>query len=326
MSLRRREVLLASAGIAGSTLLPASGAIAAIYPDKPIKLVLSFPPGSTSDLLARYVGEKAGKLLGQPLIIESKAGAQGAIAARLVAKSPADGYTIFLGTNSTHAANVYLLKNLGYDPIKDFTPLTQCAINPLLLVVNAKLPIHSVTELVQYAKQRPGQLSYGSGNTGSLVAAHLFNKATGIKAVGVNYPGVAQACTDLVGGRLEFMMVDPTVVRPFLAAGKARVLGITSKHRLASMSEVMPLASLGVTEFTYASWAGFFAPAGLPEGIQKLLQATFAQVLSEPDTAQYLSSMGMIVQHSSSENFSEFVKAQVVLWGHLVKESGLNPL
>lgn len=320
MTLQRRHVVLAASL---GAVLPAR---AERYPDKPIKLVLSFPPGSTSDLLARYLGEKAGKQLGQPLIVESKPGAQGAIAARMVAKSPADGYTIFLGTNSTHAANLFLIKNLGYDPVQDFTPLTQCATNPLLLVVNAKLPAKSVKELIQYAKERPGQLSYGSGNTGSLVAAQLLKTLAGIDAVGVNYPGVAQACNDLVGGRLDFMMVDPTVARPFIESGRLRVLGITSRERLQSMPQIAPLAELGVENYQYASWAGFFAPRKLPEDIKIKLSRVLQDILMESETEKYLSNMGMIVQHSTPQDFSVFVKNQVTVWEKLIKQSGLQPV
>lgn len=318
MTLQRRDVVLAAA------LGAALPAWAEGYPNKPIKLILSFPPGSTSDLLARYLGDKAAKQLGQPVIVESKPGAQGAIAARMVAKSPADGYTIFLGTNSTHAANVFLIKNLGYDPVRDFTPLTQCATNPLLLVVNGNLSVKSVKELIQYAKGKPGQLSYGSGNTGSLVAAQLFKSLAGIEAVGVNYPGVAQACNDLVGGRLDFMMVDPTVARPFIESGKVRVLGITSRERLPSMPQVAPLAESGIDRYQYASWAGFFAPRKLPEDIKIKLSRIFQDILSEPETEKYLSSMGMIVQSSTPQDFSIFVKNQFHIWEKLIKKSGLQ--
>jgi tripartite-type tricarboxylate transporter receptor subunit TctC len=319
MSMQRRELLVAASLLAAQPSWAVND-----FPEKPIRLILPFPPGSTSDILARYICEKVSKVLGQPVIVESKPGAQGAIAARQVAKSAADGYTIFFGTNSTHAANVYLINKLGYDPLKDFTPITQCATNPLVLVVNTSLPVRSVHEFVTYAKERKGQLSYGSGNTGSLVAAHLFNTAAGIDAVGVNYPGVAQACSDLVGGRLEFMLVDPPVVRPFIEAGKLKVLGITTKQRLASLPDVAPLAELGLPNFSYASWAGFFAPANIPTQVLQKLHAAFDKVLREPETAQYMSSLGIILERSTPDDFAAFVKNQVHLWGQLVRSSGLQ--
>ena len=319
MPLHRRNLLLAS-----TAALCLSAWSNEVFPSQPIKLIISFPPGSTSDLLARFLGEKLGKALGQPVIVESKIGAQGVLAARHVVKSPKDGYTLFLGTNSTHAANLYLMKNLGYDPVKDFTPITQCVTNPLLLVVRSDVPAKTVTELVQHAKANPGKLSYGTGNTGSLVAAQLFKSQAGVDAVGVSYPGVVQACTDLVGGRLDFMMVDPLVVRPFVEAGKLRILGITSAQRLSSLPDVAPLAELGLPHYRYVSWAGFFGPAGLPEAITQRLNQTLVAILSEPETEKYLSGLGILSARSSPAEFKRFVQEQITLWARLSKDSGLE--
>ncbi len=319
MPLHRRNLLLAS-----TAALCLSAWSNEVFPSQPIKLIISFPPGSTSDLLARFLGEKLGKALGQPVIVESKIGAQGVLAARHVVKSPKDGYTLFLGTNSTHAANLYLMKNLGYDPVKDFTPITQCVTNPLLLVVRSDVPAKSVTELVQHAKANPGKLSYGTGNTGSLVAAQLFKSQAGVDAVGVSYPGVVQACTDLVGGRLDFMMVDPLVVRPFVEAGKLRILGITSAQRLSSLPDVAPLAELGLPHYRYVSWAGFFGPAGLPKAITQRLNQTLVAILSESETEKYLSGLGILSARSSPAEFKRFVQEQITLWARLSKDSGLE--
>ena len=315
---RRNLVLAAGAALC----LPARGDD--IFPSQPIKLIISFPAGSTSDLLARYLGDRLAKSLGQPVIVESKTGAQGVLAARHVAKSPKDGHTLFLGTNSTHAANLYLMKNLGYDPLKDFTPITQCVTNPLLLVVRADLPARSVAQLVLHAKSHPGKLSYGTGNTGSLVAAQLFKSQAGIEAVGVGYPGVAQACTDLVGGRLDFMLVDPLVARPFADSGKLRILGITSAQRLPSLPDVAPLAELGLPHYHYVSWAGFFGPAGLPEAVTQRLNQALVAILATPATQKYLSDLGILGAHSSPDEFRQFVQQQIALWARLSRDSGLE--
>lgn len=319
MHIPRRNLLLA----AGAALcLPAFGAD--IFPSQPIKLIISFPAGSTSDLLARYLGDRLAKSLGQPVIVESKTGAQGVLAARHVARSPRDGHTLLLGTNSTHAPNLYLMKNLGYDPLKDFTPITQCVSNPLLLVVRRDSGSRTVAELVQQAKAQPGKLSYGTGNTGSLVAAQLFKTQAGVDAVGVGYPGVAQACTDLVGGRLDFMFVDPLVVRPFAEAGKLRILGITSTQRLASLPDVAPLAELGLPRYHYVSWAGFFAPAGLPDAITQQLNQALVAILATPETDRYLSALGILGARSSPAEFRQFVQQQIALWARLSRDSGLE--
>lgn len=317
--MQRRDIVIAAAAWVAAPVWASKA-----YPQKPIRLILSFPPGSTSDVIARFIGDKLSKDTGQPVIVESKPGAQGAIAARYVAKAPADGYTLFLGTNSTHAANIYLMKNLGYDPVKDFTPLTQCSSHPLVLVARSNSNLNTLKNLVDFGKQNPEVLSYGTGNTGSLVAVQLLKAIADFKAVAVNYPGVAQACNDLLGGRLDFMMVDPTVVQSFVEAGRLRILAISTKDRLSTMPKVVPISEQGWKDYEYASWSGFFAPAGIPEDVQKILTQSLQKILLEPDVANYLSSLGVLVKHSSSNEFSQFVKSQIILWNDLVKKTGLS--
>ncbi|RJG03310.1 Bug family tripartite tricarboxylate transporter substrate binding protein [Noviherbaspirillum sedimenti] len=319
MNIKRRSLLLAALA-----MLPLTGALAqADFPSRPIRLVISFPPGSTSDLLARHLGEHVSKTLGQPVVVESKPGAQGVIAARAVVNSPKDGYTLFLGTNSSHAAYVHLIKQPKYDPIKDFTPISQFTVNPLLLVVNAQLPVHSAQEFVKYAKERPGKLSFGTGNTGGLVAAQLLKAQAGIDAVGVSYPGTAQATTDLVAGRLDFMMIDPLVIRSFVEVGKVRVLGLTSTQRLPSMPEVTPLAEAGLPGYSYASWSGLFGPAGMPPEVTRRLSQAFTKAVTDPATEKYFADLGFIATSSKPEAFHAFVQDQITVWGRLTKEAGL---
>lgn len=319
MTLQRRNLLLAAAA------LPLVRARAEIptFPSRPVRLVISFPPGSTSDMLARHLGEKLGSALGQPVVVESKPGAQGVIAARTVIHAKPDGHTLFLGTNSSHAANVYLIKNLGYDPIKDFTPISQVTTNPLLLVVNAKLPVKTVAELIDHAKAHPGKLNYGTGNSGSLVAAQLLKAQTGIQAQAVNYPGMPQATTDLVAGRLDFMMVDPLVIEPFVKSGQTRVLGLTSPQRLASMPQVAPLAELGLAGYRYESWSGLFGSAGLPADITGKLSEVVIATLNSAASQSYLSRLGMIATASDPQHFGQFVREQIVLWRTLSRDAGL---
>lgn len=296
------------------------------FPSRPIRLVISFPPGSTSDLLARRLGEQASKTLGQPVVVESRPGGQGVVAARTVMRAPRDGYTLFLGTNSSHAANVYLVKDLGYDPVKDFTPITQFTFNPLLLAINAQLPVSTLQEFVRYAKARPGKLSYGTGNSGGLVAAQMLKSQTGIDAVSVSYPGTAQAMTDLVAGRIDFMMIDPLVIRSMAQSGKVRILGLTSKQRLSSMPDVVPLAEAGLPGYDYASWGGLFGPAGLPEAVNRRLNDAFTRAVNDPATVQYFADLGMIATSSTPDAFRQFVRNQITFWGRLTREAGLTAL
>ena len=325
MNITRRKLLLTP--LALSSAIPFTRTFASTnYPNKPIRLIISFPPGSASDLLARHLGEHISRTLGQPVIIEPKPGAQGVVSARAVARSPNDGYTLFLGGNSTHAANLYLIKDLEYDPIKDFTAISQYTINPLVLAVKKELPVNSVQEFIDYAKARPGTLNYGTGNSGSLVAAQLLKTQAGINATGVNYSGTSQAITDLVGGRLDFMVVDYLVIRAFMESGVIRALGLTSKQALSSLPDVPPLAEAGLPHYNYASWTGIFGPAGLPADVTQKLNTAIRQAVDTPETQKFLADLGIIATSSSPGAFESFVKEQIVVWGQLSKDAGLSVL
>lgn len=294
------------------------------YPSKPIKITAPFAPGS-SDLVARKISEVAARHLGKPFIVETRPGAQGTIATKLLAGASNDGYSLLLGTNSTHAASQFLFKNPGYDPLKDFTPIVQFTINPLLLVVRADLPIRSFEEFLQYGRAHPGKMSYGAGNTGSLVCSQMLLKQGGMEAVGVNYQGNSQAIQDFIAGRLDFMVTDPLIIKPFMNSEKLRVLGITSKQRLHNFPDVKPIAEMGLPQFEYSSWIGIFAPAGIKPENADLLHREFAQALKDPEVAAFLDGIGMIPVHKSRPEFAQFVRDQIKVWEKLTKDSGILP-
>ena len=320
MTIQRRSLLLAA-----SSLLTAGGVRAqSDFPNRPIKIITPFAPGS-SDVIARRLGEHAGRTLGQPVVVETRPGAQGTIATRAIARVKNDGYTLLLGTNSTHAASPYLFKDLGYDPVRDFTPITRFTVNPLMLVVTAEMPVRSVQEFIKYAKERPGKLSYGVGNTGSLVASQMLKTQGGIDAVGVNYPGNSQAVTDFLAGRLDFMVTDPMIVKSFVQAGKLRILGLTSKQRLPTFPDVVPMAELGLPNFEYASWIGLFGPAGMPSEVTRKLHEAFAKALAEPESVKFLADIGMIAAGANPAEFGAYVQDQIKVWGHLTRAAGLTP-
>lgn len=318
----RRSFFALSAALS----LACSGAWAQTdYPSRPIKVVVTVAPGSASDTLVRYLSEHASKTLGQPVVVENRPGGQSMIAARAIAKAPKDGYTLLVGSNTTHSANPYLVKDLGYDPDKDFSPITLLTLNPLMLVVHTDLPVRSVPDFIRYAKERPGKLNYGVGNSGGLVAVQMIKTLTGIEAQGVNYQGTAPAANDLVAGRLDFMVTDPSVVGAFAQAGKLRILGISSKQRLPSHPDVAPLAEAGLPGYEYASWVGLFAPAGVPPEVARRLSQAFGRALAEPATEKFLTGLGMIPKGLSPEQFQLFVQDQLKLWGRLTKDAGLTP-
>lgn len=321
MKLKRRNLILATSAF----LSLASVAFAQDdFPSKPIKIITPFAPGS-SDLIARRLGEHAGKTLGQAIVVETRPGGQGTVASRAIARSKADGYTLLLGTNSTHAASVHLFKELGYDPVKDFTPIIRFTVNPLMLVVRSDMPVRTVPEFIKYARERPGKLNYGTGNSGSLVAAHMLKTQAGIEATGINYPGNAQAVNDFVAGRLDFMVTDPLIVKSFVQADKLRILGLTSRQRLSTFADVVPLAESGLPQFEYASWIGLFGPAGMPPEVTRKLHDAFAKALAEQDNVKFLADIGMIAAGSSPEQFGAYVQDQIKLWGPLTKDAGLTP-
>lgn len=233
-------------------------------------------------------------------------------------------HTLLLGTNSTHAASVYLFKNPGYDPVKNFTPICQFTVNPQLLVVNADLPVHSLKDFIRYAKSRAKQMNFGAGNTGSLVAAEMLKRQGGFDATAVNYQGNAQAIQDFVSGRLDFMVTDPLIVKPFLGGGKIRILGITSRQRLPNFPDVVPLAEAGLPDFDYSSWVGLFAPAGLDAGIAETLHRECARALGQPDVVQFLTGLGMIPASRSRQEFAAFVTDQIHAWGQWTRDAGLT--
>jgi tripartite-type tricarboxylate transporter receptor subunit TctC len=321
MTLNRRNLMVASSALLG---LGGPAWAQETFPSRPIRIITPFAPGS-SDVIARRLGEHVSKTLGQPVIVETRPGAQGTIASRAMTRVKNDGYTLLLGTNSTHAASPYLFKDLGYDPVRDFTPITRFTVNPLLLVVRSDMPVNTVQAFIQYAKERPGKLNYGVGNTGSLVAAQMLKAQAGFDAVAITYPGNAQAVTDFVAGRLDFMVTDPMIVKSFVEAGKLRILGLTSKQRLSSFPGVAPLAEQGLPQFDYASWIGLFAPAGLAPDITRRLHEAFAKALAEPDMEAFLAGIGMVAAGATPAEFTVFLRDQIRLWGQLTKDAGLQP-
>lgn len=322
MIISRRSLLLTAPALISTRSALAQGD----YPNRPVRIIAPFAAGAASDVLIRRLSEPVGRLIGQPLIIENRPGANGAIAGRLTAKAPNDGYTLMIAGNSSHAADVYTIKDLGYDPIKDFTPIIQLTVNPQILVVNADLPIRSLQDFIKYAKDRPGKLNYGTGNMGSLVAAMLLRTQAGIEAVGANYPGVPQATVDLLAGRLDFIMNDPVVAAPFIRSGKLRVLGVTSKQRLPAFPDVAPLAELGLGNFDYASWSAVVAPAGVPQETVRKLHQAFAKVMADTEIQKFISEAGIIPTTSSPEALQAFMVEQIRLWGLWAKQAGLTPM
>lgn len=307
--------------------VPATPALAQAerFPARPIQVIITSTPGSTSDLLTRFLGAEMTKTLGQPIVVVSKASETGTLGADQARRAPPDGYTLFLGGNTTMAANVHLVKNLSYDPIRDFAPITQVTINPLVLVVRSNLPIKSVPELVAYAKARPGRMNYGVGNAGGKVAVQLLRSITGVEAQEISYKGASQAMLELVAGRLDFMIVDPMVADPFLKQGTVSALAVTSKERLPSLGDLPTMAEAGVPGYEYASWLGYYAPRGTPKPVIDALNAAFVKAINSGEAQDFFGRMGMIARPSTPQGLTVFNQEQIAVLERLVKVSGMQP-
>jgi tripartite-type tricarboxylate transporter receptor subunit TctC len=301
-----------------------SASFAQTWPAKPIKWIVPFAPGGTTDILARTIGEKLSVALGQPVIIENKPGAGGGVGADFTAKATPDGYTIMGGTISTHAINASLYKSLPYDPVKDFVPITLIARVPNMLVVNPEIPARNVAELVALLKANPGKYSFASSGNGTSqhLSGELFKSMAGVDMQHIPYKGSPPALQDVVAGQVAMTFDNITTAWPLAKAGKLRALAVTTAKRSSIAPDVPTLAESGLPGFEVGSWQGVFAPAGTPPGIVKRLNAEIVKALGMPDVREKLGALGAEIVADSPEEFAAFVKAEVVKWSDVVKKSG----
>jgi tripartite-type tricarboxylate transporter receptor subunit TctC len=302
----------------------ASQAAAQAWPTKPIKWVVPFAPGGTTDILARTIGEKLGVALGQPVIVENKPGAGGGLGADFVAKSAPDGYTILGGTISTNAINASLYKDLPYDPVKDFIPITLIARVPNMLVVNNDVPAKTVAELIALMKTNPGKYTFASSGNGTSqhLSGELFKSMAGVDMQHIPYKGSPPALQDVMGGNVTMTFDNITTAWPLAKGGKLRALGVTTARRSPAAPDVSTIAETGVVGYEIGSWQGVFAPAGTPPAIVKRLNAEIVKIINLPEVQEKLLLLGAEPVGNSSEEFTMFVKAEVVKWGDVVRKSG----
>jgi tripartite-type tricarboxylate transporter receptor subunit TctC len=322
----RRSLVAAAMLAIGATILVPSAHASDAYPARMIRLLVPFPAGSATDVEARFLAEKVGAVLGQRILVDNKPGANANIGAAEVARSAGDGYTLYLATNSTHSANVHLYNYMPFDPVADFTPIARLTRNPLVMVVAKDFPAKNLKEFITSAKANPGKLSYGTGNTGSMAAAQLVKSMANIDAVRVSYPGTPQAITDLLGGRIEFVITDVAVTREFINQGSLRALGVTTLARVASLPEVAPLAEVGLPGYDFASWSGLFGPKNVPADVVEKLNKAFLQVMATDEAKKFFADIGLEPDVSTPQCLAEHVTRQTELWGRIIKESGLEKI
>ena len=302
------------------------GALAQPYPSKPTRLIVPYPPGGSADILARAIGAKLGDQLGQPVVIDNRPGAGTIIGTEATAKAAPDGYTVMLGTVSSHAINPALNAKLPFDPVKDFTPVSLVASIPFVMLVHPSLPAETVQELIALARARPGQLNYASAGNGTSnhLAGELFKSMTGIDMVHVPYKGSAPALTDLLAGQVPVMFDLALTALPHVRSGAARGLAVTSKERSPVAPKLPTVAESGVPGYEVSAWFGVFAPAGVPPAATQRLNAELVKVMRQPAVRARLASQGADALSSTPEAFSAYLKDEIGKWAKVVKASGMK--
>jgi tripartite-type tricarboxylate transporter receptor subunit TctC len=309
---------------AAMLLLACATAAQAAYPEKPIRLVIGFPAGGPLDQHARLLSERLQAVLGQPLIIDYKAGAGGTVGAQEVMKAPADGYTLMLANTGVMVINPALYGKLPYNTLRDFTPIARTAMQPLALLVNTQLPVASLKDFVAYAKARPGQVNYGSAGNGGIshLVPEMFKNATGLFMVHIPYRGSAPAFTDLMGGQVQFMAESIPQAAAYHKQGKVKALAVTSRERNPALPDTPTVMESGIKDFEVVGFYGFLAPANLPKDVSAKLSDAFRQVLTNPDIRNRMIAQGADPAFLGADDFAKFLAAETPRWADAVKKSG----
>lgn len=294
------------------------------YPTRPVRLVVPFPAGSATDQVARVVGAELQQALGQPFVVENKAGAQGAIAAAEVAKATPDGYTLMLTTNTPQAANVSLFKKLSYDPVKDFTPITRYGTTSFMLMVRPDFPAKDLKEFIAHARSQPGKLSGGYGSAGSQVSLAMLKQLGKVDIVEVPYKGIPQTITDTMGGSLQLTFVDMANAQAQVKGGKLRGLGVTNGKR-SPLAPDLPAIAEELKGYEVIAWFALVAPAKLPDAIVQRLNDTNMKAMAKPEVKEKFALVGTDVAPMGPTEFGQFIQSEVAHWAQLVKLAGIEP-
>ncbi len=294
------------------------------YPNKPVRVVVPLSPGGTTDAVLRMLVPKLSEALGQAVVIENRPGAGGNIGADAVAKSPPDGYTLLIGTSTSHGVNVTLHPKMPYDAVRDFAPITLIGHVPFVLMAYTGLGVRTMPELVQLARSKPGQINYASSGNGtsSHLAMEMLKTQAGIDLVHVPYKGTAQANQDVMGGHVAFQFDAVTAALPMLRSGKVVGLGVTSAKRVGAVPDLPPIADSGFPGFQYTAWVGLLAPAGTPKAVVSRLNTEMVKILNLTEIRDKLSQVGFEAASSTPEEFASFIRTEIVKLGKVVKSSG----
>jgi tripartite-type tricarboxylate transporter receptor subunit TctC len=319
----RRRTLAAAVAMAASLGL-AGTAMAQAYPAKAITFVVPFAAGSATDQLARAIGQSITNDTKQPVVIDNKAGASGMIAAQAVAKAPADGYTLLITTNTTHAANEHLYKKLSYDPVKDFAPISGLGKGGQVMVVNAASAYKSVGDVVAAARKAPGKLSFGSGSSSSRMAGEMLKQLAGVDILHVPYKSNPLAITDLLGGQIDLMITDTSTGVPQVKAGKLRALGYSTQKRSSQLPDVPTIDEAGVKGYDMGYWFAAYAPAGTPPAVVARLNELMGAATKSAAAKSFFDTAGSEAWTTSPDELAKFQAAETVKWGKVIKAAGIE--
>ena len=300
--------------------------IAQAWPSKPMRIVIAQAPGSATDVISRVVGNQLAEALGQPIVIDARPGAGGVLGTEVAARSAPDGYTLFMGNNSTHGSNPAVYAKLPYDAVKDFAPVSFVASVPYVLVVDPSLPVKSVREFIAYAKARPGKLNYASAGNGSThhFCGELFKSVTGVDMQHIPYKGSGPGIAGLLGGEVSMMFSNVADIGSQIKAGKVRALAVTAQRRAATLPDVPTMAEAGLPDFVITSWFGLLVPAGTPATIVARLNAETVKVLGKAEVKATLAQQGLEVAPGTPEQFAAHIKSEIARFTQIARAAGIK--
>jgi tripartite-type tricarboxylate transporter receptor subunit TctC len=318
-----KKTIKFAVALAGSVL--AVSAIAQTFPDRPIKLVVPFPPGGVTDIVARTLSVKLTEELKQPVIVENRAGASGAIGAEAAARSAPDGYTWLMGNISTLAINQWTMAKLNYNPSTSFEPVAMVAVQPLLVAVNPTVPVNTLSELVAFAKKNPGKLNYGTAGSSIHLAVEYFSGLAGIKMNHIPYKGSAPAITDLLGGQIQVLFDPFSSIHPQVASGKVKALAITTADRSAVAPQVPTVIELGFAGYDVSSWQGIVVPAGTPKDIVVKMNAAINKALQSKEVVDRFAQFSAVPTQWTPQQFGQYISQEQSRWSKVAKDAGVVP-
>jgi tripartite-type tricarboxylate transporter receptor subunit TctC len=298
----------------------------AAYPARPVRVIVPYSPGGSSDAVARILTQKLGETLGQQFVIDNRPGAAGTLGREIVAKASPDGYTLLIG-DSPHTINVHVLRHVPYDPITDFTPVTLVATAPQVMVINPGVSAHTLAEFIALARAQPGKLNYGSGGSGSIthLTGELFKLAARVNIVHVPYKSIALAVTDVIGGQVQAAYPTVPGAAPHVKTGRLRGLGVTSTQRVSALPDVPTFVESGVAGMIVTNWFGVFAPARLPKDILARLHKAVLDALRAPEVRAKFDNLSLDISTTTPQEFEAHLKSELAKWGNVVKEAGIKP-